>query len=225
MTIDESLYKALKCKTIHFYLREYAKNHSIYIETGLFHGTSLKQALFCDFDEVHSCDISKDYISAGEKEFKKEIEDKKVFLHYGRSTDVLKKILSTLDQPAVFFLDAHDLDYPGVDNSLWKEEDACPVLSELEVIGSHHIKNHVIMVDDLRMFEIDHYSEDSKFWPYKCEGRVNLARIYGKIYEINDNYVLIREHGAKGLDDILVAALPEELDLKKIQTKKLVGRE
>ena len=88
----------------------------------------------------------------------------KIFL--GDSPDVLPEILSEIDEHesadkrCVFFLDAHysgkagissDLDNPETDTYTSEKYDKCPLLQEIEQIKNHDCRDHLIMIDDIRM--------------------------------------------------------------------------
>jgi hypothetical protein len=87
---------------INFDIKKYSKNKKVYIETGFFKGESTEIAFKANFEEVHSCDINEVFLEEGRKKFSHEVLNKKLFLHFGRSTDVLEKILQDLNNEAVF---------------------------------------------------------------------------------------------------------------------------
>jgi len=59
-------------------------------------------------------------------------------LHCGSSADLLWDIIKSIDEPITFWLDAHYVE--------------TPILQELVAIKSHHIKTHTILIDDVRLF-------------------------------------------------------------------------
>jgi hypothetical protein len=63
---------------------------------------------------------------------------------HGNSGVVIKDILKTLDEPALFWLDAH---HSGGETAGAGYD---PIFEELGAIYSHKIKNHIILIDDAR---------------------------------------------------------------------------
>lgn len=188
---------------INFDIEKYAKNISTYIETGFFKGASTKKALETGFEKIHSCDINETFLEDGKILFQKEIEEGKIFLHFGRSTEILQNILNNLDEKAVFFLDAHDLNYENTKKDMWNELDGCPIMSELELIKKHKINNHTIIVDDLRMFSAQCVPGT---WAYGKN--VSFDNIIDKLREINENYIIQLETGIQN-KDVIVAYIKE----------------
>jgi len=64
----------------------------------------------------------------------------------GDSREHLGQILNTLDEPAIFWLDAH---WCGVET--FGKDHECPLLGELESLKSSTVP-HVILIDDARLF-------------------------------------------------------------------------
>jgi hypothetical protein len=60
---------------------------------------------------------------------------------------VLVDVLKTLDQPGLFWLDGHYSSGPTA-----KGELDTPIRKELDLIFHHPLKNHVILIDDARLF-------------------------------------------------------------------------
>ena len=59
----------------------------------------------------------------------------------------LKKLLQQIDEPCCFWLDAH----AGAAKYARGPKDV-PLLDEIATIGTHHIKNHLIAIDDVHLF-------------------------------------------------------------------------
>jgi hypothetical protein len=59
----------------------------------------------------------------------------------------LPEVLATIREPALFWLDAH---YSGGITS--GSDEYCPVLRELELIFNNGVREHVVLVDDARLF-------------------------------------------------------------------------
>jgi len=99
----------------------------------------------------------------------------------GSSVDLLPGIVESLDAPATFWLDAHP-----IDDSM----SFCPLYKELEIIKESAVENHVIMIDDVRMFGswLD----------------VDEQKVKEKLLDINPDYKITYEDGHIP-NDIMVA--------------------
>jgi len=113
------------------------------IETGTFTG-DMVEALRRRFDAVISIELSFAYFQAAVRRFRKR---RNVFIIFGDSGEVLPRLLPSITQPALFWLDGH---YSG--GATAKSALETPVFQELEAIFNHPIKNHVVLIDDARMF-------------------------------------------------------------------------
>jgi hypothetical protein len=181
---------------IKFNLEKYL--NSVYIETGYFRGESLKFAISTGFKKLHSIEINKVFYEQGLYEFE---NHENIFLHLGSSLDVLPSLLDNLNERATFYLDAHDLNYAGMNPSSYEKKHGCPIIDELEIIKSHKIKNHTLIIDDLRVFD----GLDNKNKPYSwAEGtNISIQKIKEKVLEINSDYKFIEEDGVIE-NDVLV---------------------
>ncbi len=115
-----------------------------FIETGTLVGNTAKWAAE-HFEQVYTIECSyKFYIISRSKVG----TIPNVNLFHGFSQHALEGILPSLTGPALIWLDAHwspDLRYHCFDKVI------CPVLEEIDVI-SEFSKDHVILVDDFRLF-------------------------------------------------------------------------
>lgn len=157
----------------------------IFIETGSYVGDGIKNAIFAGFQTIHSIELAEKHYQYCKSYFK---YNNAVQLHSGDSIAVLPDILSNLTQPATFWLDAH---YSGGDTDF--QGSLTPLMKELEIIKNHSIKEHTIIIDDLR--------EWSRDFPAIGFG---IEDIKAKILEINPNYIFSFADGHT-LNDILVA--------------------
>lgn len=159
--------------------------NKIFVETGTQYGYGIDVALECGFEKIYSVDIDSKYHYESSLKFKKEIEEGKVELFIGDSALMLKDILSKIDEPITFWLDAHaDAGIIG--------KSTCPVLDELEQIAQHRIKTHTILVDDRRMFGV--------YWGVGTKEE----DVRNKIISINPFYKLYLADGCEP-NDIIVA--------------------
>lgn len=130
----------------------YKSDCKILIETGCWMGDGVERAFASGFEKVYTCDINSDLIKSAKKKFK----HKNVIAEVNESQKFLKNILSEINEKVVIFLDAHFMpDSTGKkfgDITVKTGIDPCPLIKELEVIKNHHIKDHVILIDDFQCF-------------------------------------------------------------------------
>jgi hypothetical protein len=151
-----------------------------FVETGTLVGKTAKWAAE-HFEEVYTIECSyKFYILA-----MNEIGTiSNVRLLYGFSQQVLSSILPSLTGSALIWLDAHwsrDLGYANFEAVL------CPVLKEIEAI-SHSDQDHVILVDDLRLFG------EQAGWPSKDTVKQALEGL-GKIVTYSTDVLVAVPNG------------------------------
>jgi hypothetical protein len=163
---------------ITFKLENYISD--VYIETGILYGESIQLALNSGFKKIYAIDINPLFVESNRNRYKKEIEEGKLIILEGASTDVLPQILKTIDSKSTFFLDAHDLDYNGIHKSKFDKSYECPVLTEIKIILEHNIKNHIIMIDDIKMI-VNNFGWANGY-------NISLQQIKNKILEINPDY-------------------------------------
>lgn len=149
----------------------------VFIETGCAFGDGIQQARDAGFKLIYSIELHDEALDICRKRFQ---GDRTITLIKGDSGIVLGPLLDTIAQPATFWLDGHD-------------EDQYPVLKELEAIKKHWIKTHTIIIDDLRMFDVNKHG-------------LSLEIIKKKILEINPDYEFVLENGHVP-NDILVAII------------------
>jgi len=128
--------------TRYFYKSSNSKKTEIYIETGTYLGTGLKEVKN-HYKDIHSIEVSKKWYEYNLKQFEK---FKKINLHLGDSKEVLKVLCKKYNAPITFFLDAH---YSGKHTSMSDIES--PLLEELEIIYQRNNKEDIVIIDDTRM--------------------------------------------------------------------------
>jgi hypothetical protein len=116
-----------------------------YVETGTYKGKNLEQVVSVgEFKEIHSIELSEQWHKFNQMKF---ADNPIVHLHNGDSAQVLQTIITKIELPVQFFLDAH---YSGPGTALGKLE--TPLLEELKSIASANLPgNNVIVIDDCRM--------------------------------------------------------------------------
>jgi hypothetical protein len=155
--------------------------NDIFVETGSHQGDSIQLALDCGFKEVHSIELHEGFFNFCKNRFK---DMPNVKLYLGDSAKDLNMILSNINKRCTFWLDGH---YSGPATSIGIVE--FPILEELNAIKNHPIKDHTILIDDIRCW-------NNIF--FKIEDIKNL------ISSINPNYKFLLINGFVE-NDIIVA--------------------
>jgi len=123
-------------------LRETAREHGlrVLVETGTYMGETV-WALRKDFDRIETVELEPTLARLAGIRFGR---TRNVRVHQGDSATVLPRILASLDEPALFWLDAH----PSTDRTA--HSGPIPLRSEIAAIAAHRIEGHVVLVDDLQ---------------------------------------------------------------------------
>jgi|UniRef100_A0A6C0IMW9 hypothetical protein len=174
-----------KFMPISFDLKKEKEAHNCvnYFETGLWDARALvssKQALSAGFEKVFCIELREKWITIGNDVFKEEIENNKYHLYHDDSVHMTKYLENNpdFDKKTMFFLDAH-VDNQNIENYT----KICPVIDELLAIKSLTRKDHVIMVDDLRLLKQPYP------WGETGYGALNfMEAIMQIIKEINPEY-------------------------------------
>lgn len=123
---------------------EYARRHHlrVLVETGTYFGEMINAAKN-SFDEIFSIEFDPKLAAAAQKRF---ATLNHVHVLAGSSEILVPQVLAQLTQPALFWLDAGYCAWNG------SFADSTRLLSELNAILSHRIKNHVVLIDDVAVF-------------------------------------------------------------------------
>ncbi len=132
--------KMLK-RVIKTYVRKY--NINVFIETGTFYGDTT-WAMRKFFKKIYSIELSEYLFRKSKERFEK---FNNIEILHGDSSKVLPKVLSQINEPALFWLDGH---YSG--GVTVKGDKESPILEELEVIFSCNLE-HILLIDDARLFD------------------------------------------------------------------------
>lgn len=127
---------------------EYSKKYPLKIlfETGTYLGDMI-EAQKNNFEKIYSIELSKKLYTRAVKRFKR---DKHVILLHGDSGVKIAEVINQLFEPVLFWLDGH---YSGGITAMAEKE--CPVREELNTIFKSRL-NHVILIDDARLFNGTH---------------------------------------------------------------------
>jgi hypothetical protein len=129
----------------HAYIRDWAQHtgYKVLVETGTYRGNTT-MAVADAFKEVHTIEYDRGLYEAAVKLMKDRTNIK---LYHGDSAVVIRDILRALNEPAIFWLDAH---YCGGVTA--KSPKDPPIRDELAAIFAHPIASHAILIDDARAF-------------------------------------------------------------------------
>ena len=164
-----------------------------FIETGTADGEGIQVALDVGFESIISIEANPNVFANACQRF---ADNDRVTPILGDSGVVLPDILRGIKDPATFWLDAH---WSTGEDDLGPAVNKCPILYDLRAIGQHSVKNHILLIDDVRYFR----SGGLPQW-----GMVNLGDIMQVILEINANYRIEFLDGFQPYD-ILVAKVKE----------------
>lgn len=115
-----------------------------FIETGTLKGLTSGLMAWMPGVSVDTVEISSKYFELSEEKLG---GFPNVNRHLGDSGVILPKIMDELDEPAVFWIDAH---FSGGDTG--KGGLMAPVRAELDTLLCHRVTDHVILIDDMRNF-------------------------------------------------------------------------
>jgi hypothetical protein len=180
-------------------LSKYKKYGNIFIETGTHTGKTVSNALAAGFSTVYSIELSEHLHAAAKKKFE---SNPRAHLVFGDSGEKLPEIIKTIDELCVFWLDAH---YSAGDTA--GKGQTAPLIRELKTIAEHPVKEHTILIDDVRIFPYrKERANVSNYTGIEPDDKLSWDTIMSCIAKINPNYKTAFEDGfAK--DDIFVAYL------------------
>jgi hypothetical protein len=155
--------------------------NAIFVESGSLVGDGIQAALNAGFSTVVSIELAPKYFEHCRARF---VDRPEVILFNGDTEDVLPAILKQITVPATFWLDGH---YSCGDTALGRHW--APLMQELDVIGSHDIKTHTILIDDMRCWQEPNPTHG--FWK---------EDIFRKVREINSAYQFAYHDGIEPND-------------------------
>ena len=116
---------------------------TVFVETGTLFG-DMTRAQRKRFHKLYSIELD-DYLHRRAK--KRFRNCTRIKLLQGDSGEVIKRVLTEITEPTLFWLDAHYSD--GITAH---GDENTPIFKEIESILKHKLKEHVILVDDARDF-------------------------------------------------------------------------
>lgn len=126
-------------------VKKYARTYNcqLFFETGTYLGDMI-QVVKDDFKHIYSVELSEQLYRQAQLRFK---NNNNITLLQGDSGKVIREVLKQIRESCLFWLDAH---YSGGITATGNKNS--PIIEEINTILKHSIKNHVILIDDARMF-------------------------------------------------------------------------
>lgn len=159
-----------------------------FIETGTADGEGIAVALEAGFEKVVSIEVNPDVFLKACRRF---MDNDRVLLVMGDSSLHLPHIISNLEEKATFWLDSH---WSTGECDMGPDVNKCPILHDLRAIAGSPIKDHILLVDDIRYFRAGGLPQWSN---------VSLGDIMEVVMDINPAYRMSFRDGFEK-DDVLV---------------------
>ena len=163
----------------------------VFIETGTYKGDGVQTALDAGFETIYSFEASP---QLWEYSYNRFINQPNVHIMNCDSSRYLPELLKSIKSHITFWLDAHECGDAYIDEGDCQRViptfDSQPLLMELRAISSHPIKDHIIIIDDMRLF--------------------NNKMLRSMIISINKRYIISYASGSYS-NDILIAKASKEL--------------
>ena len=140
--------------------------YEYFVETGTLLGET-PTALHRNFKHIWTIELDRELFMKAEAQLKRYPNITCIF---GDSKEVLPAIISEIDSPTIFWLDAH---YSGEGTA--HGEIKAPMIEELEAIKTSTIKDHLIVIDDVSDFS-------------SAEENRPLSEVLATIESINPKY-------------------------------------
>lgn len=164
-------------------LKTWKKDSNTMVETGSYIGDGIAKGLEAGYDKIFSFEIVPENYHVCMERFK---GNSAVNCILGDSIKLLPGVLASINERIVFWLDSH---FVGETDG-----DLYPIMNELKIIKHHSIKNHTILIDDVRLFA----DGSDPAMP------ISIAQVKDFILTINPDYKFAYEAGFID-NDILVA--------------------
>ncbi len=148
-----------------------------FIETGTCSGDGVQSALDAGFKNIISLELSRELHDISKDRFN---GNENVRLILGNSKKILSKVISSIDEPITFWLDAHYSGGTVVDSRtvVTSNDGPDPLMDELRAINGHHLNTHTIMIDDYIHFR--HEAIMSSLWDINPDYILRLIQIEGR---------------------------------------------
>ncbi len=171
-------------------LEDEAKTHPYFFETGTNMGFGVKEAIRNGFKKIISIDIEEKYYNLAKENFtEKKYPNTEFTFACGNSAEITESLIAPINERILFWLDGH-----GCGKN--------PLHRELEAIKNHKIKNHTILIDDVRMM-----GTNIKEWEFAWGPETRRDNIIESVMKINSNYKIYYLDSSNAQNDVLVAEI------------------
>lgn len=143
----------------------------VFVESGTYEGEGVFVALTAGFKKIISYEVDEKLY----KECKETFSDNKNVQILHKTSAKMFDEIQNIDERITFWLDGH---YSGGKTSFVDKK--CPILEELNEIKKHKRNDHIIIIDDIRLFG----TEEFDF--------ISLEEVTKKLLEINPNYKITK---------------------------------
>jgi hypothetical protein len=134
------------------YFAEFKKDTRVFVETGSFNGAGIQLALDAGFEKIISFDIDPANIEFCKSRFPIEQRTGRIYLHQGDTAECLWDCIQHIEEPILFWLDAHWQMLEGTEPG----KNPFPLLKELHQISKHRFTNdHTVIIDDMLIMQWD----------------------------------------------------------------------
>lgn len=159
-------------------LRDNYKNYNIFVETGTYLcETILEMNKY--FKKLNTIEIKKEIYDNAIKKYSN--SNKNINFILGDSKEVFKKLLPSLNEDTIFFLDGHWS--AGITG---KSDKDCPLIEEIALINSLFKYNAIIIIDDYRLFGTGPKTNNICNWENITKDEI-IKILSNRIHNIKDN--------------------------------------
>lgn len=163
--------------------RTFKSDIETFVETGTFYGGVIESALKAGLKKAYSCEINEEFFNNAKS---KHADNPNVHIELNPSYIALKNFFDIINERCLIFLDGHFMAHDGHNPSRGFGQDTVkeglppsPLIQEIDIISNHHIKNHVILIDD---------TQDFGTWVF---GGITFEEVKNKIMKINDYKIAV----------------------------------
>lgn len=150
-----------------------------FVETGTFKGDTLAVIAATGIRSI-SVELSREYFDRANTRF---AGMRNVELHQGDAGEILPRIVATLHEPALFWLDGHYSAGETAHGAL-----ASPISAEVQCVLTSPVRGHVMLIDDAHDFNgEDGYPELGRFLITIAENGRYRAFVHANIIVIEPN--------------------------------------
>jgi hypothetical protein len=135
-------------------LQDDKTKYSCFIETGTYNGDTIF-ALEKYFNKLYTIEFSEKYYNNTKQKY----QGNKINFILGDSSVVFEKLLPTIMDNCIFFLDAH---WSGDDTGRSIKD--VPLEEEITYINNLYYHNAIIIIDDFRLFGSNRYRKKGEDW-------------------------------------------------------------